>query len=197
MIDIDVIQNDTATTILHWFQPDLIVEAPPTAMPTGAIQSNTQMNLVLDTSKDITGTSSPAGPNGAADYLDPGPPPGPPHRYVQVLFSQPANFSVPPCFSNIMSQPGGGPINVQGRVGFDIAQFIQATGLAKRPIAGNYFRAQNPKPGSLTQNASQMALRNNMCPGVTVAGTTAPATAGMPAGMLPPVPGAKRVRRWA
>jgi phosphatidylethanolamine-binding protein (PEBP) family uncharacterized protein len=182
MIDIDVIQDNIATTVLHWFQPDLIMQggamAAMAAAP-GGVPPNTPMVLAVNETKSITGVSLPAGPNGQAAYFGPGPPPGPPHRYVQVLFAQPRNFSVPACFQNIISQPDG-PSNVQQRVGFDIAQFLVAAKVNPRPIAGNYFRAQNPMPGSLTQNAAGTALRNNMCAGVG------------PMGSMGAPPGAKR-----
>jgi phosphatidylethanolamine-binding protein (PEBP) family uncharacterized protein len=195
MIDTDVFQNNIQTTVLHWFQPDLVMQGNPAAMaaasPNGVIPPNTPMTLTVNATRAITGESLPAGPNGQSAYFGPGPPPGPPHRYVQVLFAQPRNFSVPACFNNIVTQPGA-QTDVQGRVGFDIAQFLRATNTNPRPIAGNYFRAQNPMPGSLEQNAAAMALRNNMCPG-------APMAAGIQA--MPPPPGAtiaakRTIRSW-
>jgi hypothetical protein len=194
MIDIDVIQNNVATTVLHWFQPDLVMQTgamATMAQAPGGIPPNTPMVLaVMNETKSITGTSIPAGPNGQANYLGPGPPSGPPHRYVQVLFAQPRNFSVPTCFQNIVSQPDG-TTDVQQRVGFDISQFLVAAKVNPRPIAGNYFRAQNPVPGSLTQNAATTALRNNMCAAPAPAGAPAPAAAPAPA-PAPAPPGAKR-----
>ncbi|KAF2424478.1 PEBP-like protein [Tothia fuscella] len=191
MIDMDVIQNGVATTVLHWYQPDLVMQPNPAAMaaamPNGVIPPTMPMVLTVDggdNSRAITGEALPAGPNGQAAYFGPGPPPGPPHRYVQVLFAQPRNFSTPSCFSNIVSAPDMPP-DVQGRVGFDISQFLVAAKVNPRPLAGNYFRAQNPMPGSLEQNANAMALRNNMCAG-------APIAAGV--GAMPPPPGAAKKR---
>lgn len=37
MIDIDVIQNNVATTVLHWFQPDLIMEQAAAQQPVPAL----------------------------------------------------------------------------------------------------------------------------------------------------------------
>jgi phosphatidylethanolamine-binding protein (PEBP) family uncharacterized protein len=198
MIDIDVIQNNVATTVLHWFQPDLAMQAGAVsamAAAPGSVPPNTPMVLaVVNETKSITGTALPVGPVGQANYLPPGPPPGPPHRYVQVLFAQPKNFSVPACFQNIISAPDA-PTNVQQRVGFDISQFLAAGKINPRPIAGNYFRAQNAMPGSLTQAAAATALRNNMCPGVAgPAGVAASAPPGAGAGVAL-TPGAP-ARRW-
>jgi phosphatidylethanolamine-binding protein (PEBP) family uncharacterized protein len=186
MIDIDVIQNNVQTTVLHWFQPNLVMQTNAVsamALAPGGVPPSTPLVLtVVNETKSITGTALPAGPIGQANYLQPGPPPGPPHRYVQVLFAQPRNFSVPACFQNIVSAPDAAT-NVQQRVGFDIAQFLVASKINPRPIAGNYFRAQNPTPGSLTQAAAATALRNNMCPGVAgPAGMAASAPPGAGAG---------------
>ena len=73
-------------------------------------------------------TSTATGPSA---YFGPGPPPeNPPHAhsYVQLLFEQPANFSVP------ASQRA----QVQAKIGFNLATFSAATGLGA-PVAGNYF----------------------------------------------------------
>lgn len=53
------------------------------------------------------------------------------------------------------------------RVGFDINAFLKAAKVNPRPIAGNYFRAQNPTPGNLAQNALSTKLVNAMCAGAT------------------------------
>lgn len=71
------------------------------------------------------------------------------------------------------------------RVGFDINQFLAAANLPPAPIAGNFFRAQNPQPGSLTATATASALVNAMCPGVNVMGAGAPPMAAMMGGMAP------------
>lgn len=180
MIDIDVIQNNVATTVLHWFQPDLIMDvgpAPATAAVGGQAGNNTSTPAAGMTklirlpgkSDSITGVDLSPNAIGQADYLAPGPPPGPAHRYVEVLLAQPKNFSVPACFKNVLSTPGNPTANAQQRLGFDIKQFMAATGVRTRPIAGSFFLAQNAQPASLTQSASVTALRNAMCPGVTLA----------------------------
>lgn len=97
-------------------------------------------------------------------YLNPAPTPGPSHRYVLVLFPQPQNFSVPACFSNIVTQPNADPqVDLEGRMGFDIAAFLAATGSSTLPIAGNFFVAMNPQPGPLQVDVGESSLRDNKC----------------------------------
>lgn len=145
-----VLQGNSSTVILK-ANPPQKRQAPPPPPGSPAGPTNTPPGLV--------------GANAQAVYLGPGPPPGPPHRYVQLLFAQPAGYSFPACFNNIVTPKGADPASsVDGRVGFDINQFLKAANIQTRPIAGNYFRAQNPQPGTLTVNAAQTALRNNMCP---------------------------------
>lgn len=70
-----------------------------------------------------------------APYYPPGPPaelPPRAHRYIQLLFRQPANLSIPSKFSDI----------IQKRVGFDAIQFIAETGLGP-VLAANYFLVTN------------------------------------------------------
>lgn len=118
MIDIDVNQNGTGTTVLHWLQPDMTL--------------NAQTQLLSVNAANTTAA------NTAAAYLSPGPPPGPPHRYVQVLFEQPPNFAVPACFRAATQQ--------NGRLGFDINQFVTVSGL-QAPVAGNFVRVANTQAG--------------------------------------------------
>ncbi|QDS69328.1 hypothetical protein FKW77_003408 [Venturia effusa] len=211
MIDIDVVQENVATTVLHWFQPNLIMEAsaaqqpapapvpsaaPPVA-PLGSPSPPTLAGLPLPAipftalaAKDvrsaaalglpptvrlfkapkqdsITDQTLPASPLGLAAYFGPGPPPGAAHRYVQVLFAQPRNFSIPPCYQNILTNPNNPNQSRKARVGFDIMGFLKATNTNPRPIAGNYFRAQNPTPGNLARNAASTRLVDAQCAGAT------------------------------
>jgi hypothetical protein len=88
-----------------------------------------------------------------AEYLQPSPPVGDvSHAYTALLFAQPANFSVPAQFNDVL----------QSRVFFDTAAFVQAAGL-QSPLAANYFRVQNvsgtatqsfPPPASTPTNGS-------------------------------------------
>ncbi|KIW04643.1 uncharacterized protein PV09_04388 [Verruconis gallopava] len=177
MIDTDVVQQNIRTTVLHWFQPDLVIDTTSQGgiMPQSAPGTNASSLVTQALSGNMTRLvkSSTQSSVGQTNYLPPGPPPGPAHRYVQVLFAQPSNFSVPACFQNVLSKGGN---STEQRLGFDINQFLAATNVVTRPIAGNYFRAQNPQPGSLVVNTIGTGLVNARCPGVTVAGQ------GMPAG---------------
>lgn len=66
-----------------------------------------------------------------ASYMGPAPPAERPpyaHRYVELLYEQPASFAVPSTQTRA----------VQSRIGFDIVAFEKAAGLSA-PIAANYF----------------------------------------------------------
>ena len=76
MIDLDVIENGKATTILHWYQADLLI------------------NPYDDTLFNLTDTG--------AVYVGPTPPPGPHHRYVFLLFEQPGGYMFPDCFEDML-----------------------------------------------------------------------------------------------
>jgi hypothetical protein len=220
MIDIDVVVNGTATTILHWFQPNLI---PETTKITALLDAGQNINLQVFLENEPA-PSQPAQkpvpkpalgplkrqaktlpspipaiiPKPAATsqpqsqpapfphvlqetvYLPPSPPPGPAHRYVLALFLQPSNFSIPSCFSNIISIPAGNAlVDLQGRVGFDLGSFLTAIGAVKTPLAGNYFRAQNGQTGNLAVNVRATSLRRNSCP---PASRPAPVGTGVPGG---------------
>lgn len=56
------------------------------------------------------------------------------------------------------------------RVGFDIAAFLKTAKVNPRPVAGNFFRAQNPMPGSLSVNVVGTRLVDAMCAGATPMG---------------------------
>jgi phosphatidylethanolamine-binding protein len=111
-IDLDVPRNGT-TTLLHWFEPDFTV------------------------SSDLVLTPKTANTSTGALYIGPSPPPGNPHRYTFLLFSQPDDFTVPESFSNINP-----PTATSARIGFNITRFITAAGL-DAPLAGNYFTVVN------------------------------------------------------
>ena len=69
---------------------------------------------------------------GPASYMGPGPPPETPphpHKYVELLYEQPANFAVPAAQKSA----------VQSRMGFNLATFSTAAGLGA-PIGANYFQ---------------------------------------------------------
>ncbi|CAN9213855.1 unnamed protein product [Alternaria sp. RS040] len=68
---------------------------------------------------------------GPAAYIPPGPPATDTvaHRYVQLLFQQPASLNIQ------ASAFAGG----QARIGFDIESFMSMNGVSA-PVAGNFFR---------------------------------------------------------
>jgi len=69
---------------------------------------------------------------GPASYMGPAPPaenPPHPHKYVELLYEQPANFAVPSAQRSA----------VQSRMGFNLATFSTAAGLGV-PIAANYWQ---------------------------------------------------------
>jgi hypothetical protein len=66
-----------------------------------------------------------------ASYVAPGPPAETlpyPYKYVQLLFPQPASFTVPASMKSVISS----------RVGFDINKFITAASL-DAPLRANWF----------------------------------------------------------
>lgn len=72
--------------------------------------------------------------------MKPMPPAGTgPHRYIELLFSQPAGFSIPANYAHFLA-PG------EARLGFNITSFARDAGLAK-PVAVNYFFAEYETPG--------------------------------------------------
>ena len=117
-----MLSHDLGTTVLHWLQPDMQYNAG-----TGQLSVNS--------------ANSSAAPNPSAAYLSPGPPPGPAHRYVQILFQQPATFTFPQCFVAATQN--------NGRLGFDINQFVTVSGL-QAPVAANFIQAASPQPGPAT-----------------------------------------------
>lgn len=103
------------TQVLHWVQQDLIFSPM-------AGKYNTFVPL-------ITPSPAPA----AAPYLPPMPPPLlAPHRYIQTLFRQPAEFSI-----NDLDLYLTDSIL---RFGFNLSRFAQENMLGE-PIASNFFLA--------------------------------------------------------
>lgn len=112
MIDLDVPQNDTTVPFLHWYQPDLSLNHK-----TGKLSIPKSSHLAK------------------AEYYPPSPPPGPAHRYVELLFDQPSHYQLPSEFEKYMDKKSS------ARVEFDIQHFMKAADL-KKPIAGNWFLVQ-------------------------------------------------------
>lgn len=125
----------TSAQILHWLQADLSVG------PGNGLFEHTLIN----SSQPIAPFAQPMPPAGSA-----------PHRYIQLLWRQPSNFSVPESFSGYGSE---------NRTKFDVAAFAEAAGL-QGPIAANYFltersnsSAVGPTPsstGAPTPSASNL-----------------------------------------
>ncbi|EED15411.1 conserved hypothetical protein [Talaromyces stipitatus ATCC 10500] len=109
MIDIDVERNGTKYPLLHWYQPDLILSGR-----TGRLSIESDSNMPK------------------AMYAGPAPPPGPAHRYVEVIFKQPERYELPADFEKFLEN------TIAARLGFDIEQFVKEAGLSE-PVAGNWF----------------------------------------------------------
>jgi phosphatidylethanolamine-binding protein (PEBP) family uncharacterized protein len=106
MIDLDVPRNNARVTNLHWMARDVDLSQATAAVPAA----------------------------GGVTYRQPSPPAGDtPHRYIYLLYAQPANFVVPPQFSAQML--------TQNRLGFDVNAFSAAAGLAA-PMAANFITVQ-------------------------------------------------------
>lgn len=111
-IDLDVPRNG-GTTLLHWFEADFTLSSSRVLTPRLANSST------------------------GAPYVGPSPPPGGPHRYTFLLFSQPSGFAVPASFSAINP-----PTDTSARIGFNITEFVAAAGLGA-PLAGTYLTVVN------------------------------------------------------
>ncbi|KAF2235657.1 PEBP-like protein [Viridothelium virens] len=119
-------QDTSESQIIHWLQPSA-----------KASTSSSSTSLT-----PITFTATAAA---QAAYIPPAPPQNSSaHRYIQYLFSQPSGFTVPAEFTGF----GG-----NNRTNFDIASFVQASGL-KGPLAANYVRVAQPgAPGAASSSS--------------------------------------------
>lgn len=143
IVDTDVPRNGTRVQLLHYLGSNVTLSA----------RDNATLTL----------------PVGEASYRQPSPPVGDfPHAYTVLLFSQPANFSVPAAFRQVL----------QDRVPFNVSAFTAAAGLSS-PIAGNYFRVQNttgtatttfPPPASTPTNGTSGRPSVSAFPGAAVTG---------------------------
>lgn len=101
MVDLDVPRQNTRVTNLHWLAPNV----------------------------DVSKAQAVVSATTTAKYLQPSPPKGDTaHRYVFLMYAQPANFSVPAQFSNVQAN----------RIGFDVNAFAQSSGLGS-PLAANFI----------------------------------------------------------
>ena len=116
LIDLDVILNaTTATTILHWYQPNLVVSC------------NKKETSINPSKRQKTGPAKSRAP-----YIGPRAKGIKHHRYVFFLFEQPRKYRFPECFSHIF------PEKVDARAGFDVVQFANVAGL-ERLVGINWF----------------------------------------------------------
>jgi len=120
-MDTDVPINSTSrTTLLHWLAPDI------TGTTTG---TNTSL-LTLPPSTD------------GVPYLQPTPPQGDyPHRYTFLLWEQPRGFQIP---ANIQAAA----TNTSLRIGFNLTQLLQDSGLVTALAANYILVANNSGPAS-------------------------------------------------
>ncbi|CAL5867125.1 uncharacterized protein PFLUO_LOCUS1337 [Penicillium psychrofluorescens] len=144
-LDLDVMIPGTAiqTVVLHWYQPDLILNCTETNSPGHLVPSD--------------GSGGPSSP--IAEYIGPQPPLGSHHRYVYLLYVQPLKYRFPACFSHIP------PENMAARAGFDVRQFMQAAGLDV-PLAVTYFFGRNENPGRPSrtwQSATTTSFQSVTC----------------------------------
>lgn len=139
MLDLDVPPaqgNTTRRILLH-------------AMETGFKPTQQQMNngTVLLATSD----------SGPAPYLPPGPPATDTvaHRYVELLFAQPANLNV----------QASDFANTQARFNFDIVSFGQENGLGE-PLAANFFTVDGRAGASASGTATTSGgiARNTLQP---------------------------------
>jgi hypothetical protein len=92
---------------------------------------------------------------GPAPYLAPGPPATDTvaHRYVQLLFQQPAKLKV----------QASDFANTQARIGFDVEKFMSQNGV-KAPVAANFFKVDGRAAANGTATESGGRARNTVQP---------------------------------
>lgn len=99
-----------ASQYLHWLQP--------------SIPSSSSWKIPLDTSAA----------SAIVPYVNPTPPnTSPAHRYIVLLFQQPATFAVPAAFAGF---------SADNRTLFNISAFAEAADLGE-PVAANWFLVSN------------------------------------------------------
>lgn len=119
MVDPDVPTptNPTSRFLLHWLAPNFRpAGAAPSALRAlpGTVLTNRTANTV-SYRRPSPGTTSDA------------------HRYILYAFAQPANFSIPPAFTNFTDA---------NRAGFNLTRFVAQARLGA-PLAAQYFFVSN------------------------------------------------------
>jgi len=133
MIDPDTIVSNRSTTILHFLQTNLTSSTNNSSAP------NSSLFVPLQ-------TNTPP----LSSYLAPAPQaelPPRAHRYIQLLYEQPDNFSIPAEFEDVL----------KSRVGFALDSFASLTGLGE-VVAANWFTITNT---SLLVNAASNTNSNS------------------------------------
>ena len=110
MIDIDKLEtHGTFSQLLHWYQPDLIVD-----------EDAGPLLPIAGSNKSIAAYAGPATPAGQI------------HRYIQLLLRQPDCYVLPVEFERYL------PLSVEARSFWNMTEFVEAVGL-DLPVAANYF----------------------------------------------------------
>ena len=190
IVDVDVpAQDGTRTTFLHLAQSDLNAAAANSSQSAtnGTAQAATNSTAAAAVGPYANATSAATNNTGAvalasnssrveASYLQPSPPAGDgPHKYVVLLFAQPAGFSVPAQFANVLSTADTSP---QARAGFDVNAFAQAAGLGV-PIGGTFFTVENGSASGTggSANSTGTASTNGTAAAAESSNSTATAAA--------------------
>lgn len=101
-----------------------------------------------------------------APYIGPQPPKnGPTHNYTLMLFSQPADFTIPAKYDSWL------PLNlsdVYTRVNFPVVEFVRDTGLGQ-PVAATYFQVNLTSGSATTTNGSSTPTGGQQAPATTTA----------------------------
>lgn len=125
-LNLQIDPNATRPSFLHWLQTNL------TANPRSPSEND----------KTLLTSNTPA----TDPYIKPQPPRGTGrHRYILLLFQQPADFAIPAAFANIVH-----PQQTTDRSAFNLTAFVNAAGL-DAPVAANFFFAEN---STVTPSAS-------------------------------------------
>ena len=141
--------DSSKPNVLHWFQTNL------TLSPSNISIASLSFHPLLSTTPPL------------ASYIKPKPPAGSgPHRYTELLYSQPADFSIPVNYARFF-----GPDST--RTSFNLSSFVRDAGLGK-PVAANYFLAENS------------TVRGNQTAGTGTSSTSATGTGGNVQGELFP-----------
>ena len=151
MIDRNITVNGTHTTLLHWFEPNLMATD----------------NILNEDIKTKNATIAVG-----ASYITPTPPAGSgPHEYTMLLFDQPPNFSVPADFNKINP-----PETTQARIDFNLTEFMSQSRLAA-PIAANWFQVLNGTAAETSSvSASIAAVTSAMTTGGSMSSSVGAST---------------------